>query len=513
MFCGMVGMLLLASCSSSTESVNHPPTRPSNPVPADDATDQSVDVTLSWSCSDPDGDALTYDVYFGEPSDPPKVSSSQTNSTYDPGTLGYATTYNWKIKAKDTQGNSSTGSVWNFTTMVSDSEAAPTEPSNPNPADGAEDVSTNLTLSWTCSDPNGDPITYDVYFGTSSPPPLVNADQPAMTYPLLGLDASTTYYWKIDAEDDGGNSTAGPVWSFTTIALSSNQIASFGSLPRWSPDGQKLLFGGEGVNAGLWIYDQSSGSVDQVTDDSYPHLWDYSWSSASDQIAFGGAGAIIDSTSGIFTVVLGGSYPLRWHPTGHSPCWIPDGSGLVFAENDPESGTYGLFRLIFADTSLTHLTNSGTDPCFNPTGIQIAYRDEPGSSLAYPLMVITASGTPVAFPADTCLHFAWTADGATLVYDYMLYDPSDTGMRICKVPGTGGIQVKIVSSASEPSVASTGLIAYHRVVQDLSYGIYAVNLDGSDNHQLTGSGSQPSITPDGSLIAYARSDGIWLVTP
>ncbi|MFH0883704.1 MAG: hypothetical protein V2A56_12015, partial [bacterium] len=37
---------------------NQPPFIPTNPSPADDATDVSTSTTLSWTCSDPNGDAL-----------------------------------------------------------------------------------------------------------------------------------------------------------------------------------------------------------------------------------------------------------------------------------------------------------------------------------------------------------------------------------------------------------------------------------------------------------------------
>ncbi len=43
----------------------------------------------------------------------------------------------------------------------------PTIPSDPKPADGGENVGIeNLVLSWGCSDPDGDPLTYEVYLGT-----------------------------------------------------------------------------------------------------------------------------------------------------------------------------------------------------------------------------------------------------------------------------------------------------------------------------------------------------------
>jgi len=57
-----------------------------------------------------------------------------------------------------------------------------------------------------------------VAFGTSNPPNVVSTDQSTTTYtPSAALAYSTTYYWQISAKGAGG-STAGPEWSFTTIA-------------------------------------------------------------------------------------------------------------------------------------------------------------------------------------------------------------------------------------------------------------------------------------------------------
>jgi len=93
---------------------------------------------------------------------------------------------------------------------------APEEPQNPNPEDGSVDVDAQVNLSWTCSDPDGNPMTYDIYFGTTSTPPLVADNLADPLYNPGVLIENTTYYWKVKANDIYGASTEGPLWMFTT---------------------------------------------------------------------------------------------------------------------------------------------------------------------------------------------------------------------------------------------------------------------------------------------------------
>ena len=108
---------------------NQPPNQPSDPNPENGETDISITPTLSWTCTDPDGDPLIYDVYFGTDPTPDigeLVSSGQSSTNYDPGTLNEETTYYWKIVAKDDNNNTTDGNIWQFSTA-----AEGPSPSNP----------------------------------------------------------------------------------------------------------------------------------------------------------------------------------------------------------------------------------------------------------------------------------------------------------------------------------------------------------------------------------------------
>ena len=202
----------------TTSVTDLPPNPPSNPSPANNATNVSTSTSLSWTCTDPENDPLKFDVYFGTSSNPPLVSSNQSQFTYDPTSLSSSTLYYWKIVVKDDHGNSTPGTIWSFTTG-SGLNNPPNQPSNPNPANNMMNVSPYTSLSWTCTDPENDPLTFNVYFGTSNNPPLVSTGQSQNNYTPTSLSYGTVYYWKIEANDDHGNSTQGIVWTFITVGL------------------------------------------------------------------------------------------------------------------------------------------------------------------------------------------------------------------------------------------------------------------------------------------------------
>ena len=138
---------------------NLPPYQPSDPSPENGSTDVDISADLHWTGGDPDpGDTVTYDVYFGTSSPPPKMVSNQSESSHDPGQMNYSTDYYWKIIAWDNLGASNESPLWNFTT-TSTSNTPPNTPSKPSgPESGLINVLYNYTTS--ASDYDGNNVSY-----------------------------------------------------------------------------------------------------------------------------------------------------------------------------------------------------------------------------------------------------------------------------------------------------------------------------------------------------------------
>ncbi len=122
---GIIFLFIGMSVVSSTGNIdkasfiyksNDPPFVPNNPIPSDGATNVSIYVSLRWMGGDPDGDLVTYDVYFGTTNPPPQVASNV--SEYEPGILDFNTTYYWKLVAWDEHGAYTEGPIWSFKTGI-----------------------------------------------------------------------------------------------------------------------------------------------------------------------------------------------------------------------------------------------------------------------------------------------------------------------------------------------------------------------------------------------------------
>lgn len=87
----------------------------------------------------------------------------------------------------------------------------PGTPSEPSPEDGATGVSMVPTLRWAaCANTD----FYEVSLGTTPGPPLVGVTTEPSYIPDA-LNPNRTYYWKVTAKNNCGNSSEGKLWSFT----------------------------------------------------------------------------------------------------------------------------------------------------------------------------------------------------------------------------------------------------------------------------------------------------------
>ncbi len=269
----------------TTRLDNYPPSQPGNPSPANNAVGVPIDLTVSWTATDLDGDTLTYDLYFGTASNPPLLVAGLPSPSYHLPMLLEKVQYYWKVVVHD-QHTFTSGPVWTFKTEGPNSP--PAVPSVPSPADASTNVSVLATLGWLCSDPDGDFLLYDVYFGDTSPPPLAVSNVTSRSYNPGKMNFTTPYYWRIVARDIYGNETSGPEWSFVTKANSppnapsnpvpqNNTATGLAPLLRWSgsdPDGDALtydLYFGSSTNPPLAVsgLTQSSYQIGTLTEGTY----------------------------------------------------------------------------------------------------------------------------------------------------------------------------------------------------------------------------------------------------
>jgi hypothetical protein len=198
--------------SFTTIPANQPPYTPYKPTPDDRDADVPTDQVLTWRSSDPDRDPISYTIALGTRNPPPVVATGLSTASYDPRTLKAGIRYYWAITVTDGL-STVAGPTWSFTAISPN--RAPYAAYHPYPTDRAIDVPTSSILRWEGSDPDRDTLTYDVYFGTSNPPPVVSTNLTGTTYDPGMLAEETSYYWSIHVTD-GISTTVGSTWRFRT---------------------------------------------------------------------------------------------------------------------------------------------------------------------------------------------------------------------------------------------------------------------------------------------------------
>jgi TolB protein len=228
----------------------------------------------------------------------------------------------------------------------------PNAPARPDPANGATNQPTQLTLSWhPVQAAKSDSLRYTVSLYESG-----NLNQRALltnsrdtTVLVTGLRYATTYYWQVTATNNSGNGTSArsPVWSFQTQAF---------------PDNRILFVRTTGNNSDIYSSDLKGANLVQLTSEATtetaPQL-----SPNRDLIAY------CSNATGqfqLYTMNRDGSNQRRittlavegYNNAGVGYRWSPDGAQLIYARYNQ------LYRINRDGTGLTLLATAPADRHF-----------------------------------------------------------------------------------------------------------------------------------------------------
>lgn len=183
--------------------------------PKNSALDVPYSVNLECNATDPQNDNVTYKFFMGTNKNTLiEHSSNSGGKILALNGLKDNTTYYWYVKASDGV-NTSNSDIYSFETIQ---KSVPEFDINGfTPTDKSVGVSTYPSLSWKCTDKDGDALKYNLNFGK-----IKNAlESKAIglatnSYNITELlEDETTYYWSVTV-NDGENTVSSDINSFNT---------------------------------------------------------------------------------------------------------------------------------------------------------------------------------------------------------------------------------------------------------------------------------------------------------
>jgi Tol biopolymer transport system component len=355
------GIIIILGCGKDKTTQpkgNHAPNAPSNPSPVHLATGVSTNVTLTWQCSDTDGDTIKYDIYLDTLSNPSLAVSNHLETSYQPSiNLRNDKAYYWKVVAKDEHGAEAASAIWRFTTTP--------------PTNGGQIA----FVSYRDSD-------YEIY--------VMNADgtnQHNVTS-NSGSDANPSFSYdgtKIVFRSERDNDADDQIYVMNFDGSNQHNVTNDSAdshWPAWSPDGTQIAFysgcGSIGIGASIYVMNSNGMNKHSITDciafEGVP-----TWSPQGTQIAFA-VDSLYYSYSAIYIMNADGSnlHKITDHLNNDfDPTWSHDGTKIVFAS---ERAGHIQIYVMNADGSNQHnISNSSSydlEPCWSPDDSQIAFTSD-----------------------------------------------------------------------------------------------------------------------------------------
>ena len=228
----LVFSVMAASCSSgsadedgSGQNSDSTPSVPQLVFPSQDQLCIENTLNFTWNAStNEDGSSViyTFEIATDNQFSNIVVSEIQT-STSKIVTLDKGVAFYWRVKAKSSKNIESAYSPVSqfYTEEVPNTNNLPFSPANVTPFVGQNfDGVSTISLEWTASDVDNDPLKFDVYFGKDKNAlTLVSGDTGNASLDVIADTANTIYYWQVIAKDDKGAQTSSPVWDFKVNSL------------------------------------------------------------------------------------------------------------------------------------------------------------------------------------------------------------------------------------------------------------------------------------------------------
>ncbi|MBN2588533.1 MAG: carbohydrate-binding protein [Sedimentisphaerales bacterium] len=170
-----------------------------------------------------------------------------------------------------------TAAVSSITTIVLDKEVVVGQAGNPSPVDGAAEIPSNITLSWT---PGANATSHAVYLGTdcntvalaTPSSPEYQGTVTTSSFITSGLSSNTTYYWSVD-EIAYSSVSPGQVWSFSTEPAAMHTHLKFDEgRGTFASDSTGNNWNGTLVNDAKWISGKFGNAVDLDGSNDYISL-------------------------------------------------------------------------------------------------------------------------------------------------------------------------------------------------------------------------------------------------
>jgi hypothetical protein len=222
---GSVSFPIVAVPDPRTETTSSCTAVPSTPAGLTATAISSSAINLTWQIVTPPANCSisSYSVYRSTtsgftPSSSNLIANNVTTASYSDTDVAGSTTYYYKVEAVDADGTSAASAQASATTPV-----CSTVPSMPTGLAATAASSSAISLNWTAVPPpsNCSISSYSVYRSTTSgfTPSSATLDASNVTsasYSDTGLQASTTYYYLVEAVDAAGTSAASAQASATT---------------------------------------------------------------------------------------------------------------------------------------------------------------------------------------------------------------------------------------------------------------------------------------------------------